>query len=344
MVRFLIQRPIAVTVTLIAFAVLSLAASGLLPVSLMPAVDIPEIIVKLDAPEKNAREMEFNYLSGLRRRLQQVSHLDGLESYASNGQGVVRMRFQYGTNISYAFIEANELIDSYMHRMPKDFKRPRVIKTSATDVPVFYLNVSMKKKEDEPRFMELSEFTEQVIKKRLEQLPEVAMADISGTEYPEIVLEADPDFLKQMGISRQNLVNVLEESNYSMGNIRVRSGLYEFKVRYVSSRLVNRADIEKLTLKAGDRLFKLKELVKVRIRPQAGKGLVLSDGDRSVALAVIKKSSARMASLKKKTEEQLASMRKDYPRLKFRVEGSQTDLLDYSLGNLESSLWIGGTL
>ena len=39
MVKFLIQRPIAVTVTFIAFIVMSLVAAGLIPVSLMPGID-----------------------------------------------------------------------------------------------------------------------------------------------------------------------------------------------------------------------------------------------------------------------------------------------------------------
>ena len=57
MVKFLIERPIAVTVTLIAFIVMSMVAAGLIPVSLMPEIDIPEIVVKMSEPGKPAREI-----------------------------------------------------------------------------------------------------------------------------------------------------------------------------------------------------------------------------------------------------------------------------------------------
>ena len=343
MVKFLINRPIAVTVSFIAVIVMSLVAAGLIPVSLMPEVDIPEIVIKMSVPEKPAREMEEQYVGNVRRQLLQVSHLKDIESNVSNGQGYIRMLFDYGTNINYAFIEVNEKVDAMMHGMPAEFSRPRVIKTSATDIPVFYLNVSLKDSLDQKRFMELSEFCEQVIKKRVEQLPEVAMADITGTELPEIILQVDMERLNNLGINRSTFINALKSNNYSVGNIKVRSGLYEFNVRYASL-LKNRNDIENLYISVNERVFKLKELATIKVRPKLGKGIYLANNKRSVVMAVIKKSNARIADLKQKSQDLLKILRDDYPRLQFNVERNQTDLLDYSIGNLETGLMIGGFL
>lgn len=343
MVKFLIQRPIAVTVTLIAFVVMSLVATRLIPVSLMPEIDIPEIVVKMSVQGKPAREMEEQFVSQIRRELLQVSHLSDIESSASNGQGNIRLVFNYDTNINYAFIEVNEKIDALMHAMPEEFTRPRVIKTSATDIPVFYLNVSLKDSLDAKRFMELSEFCEQVVKKRVEQLPEVAMADISGIELPEIVLQVDMDRLSQLGIDRSTFTNALETNNYSVGNIKVRSGLYEFNVRYASL-LKNRDDIENLYINVNNRNFKLKDLAQIKVRPKLDKGVYLSNNTRSVVMAVIKKSDARISELKEKTNDLVQLLREDYPRLQFGIERNQTDLLDYSLSNLKFDLLVGSLL
>ncbi|MCL3781505.1 efflux RND transporter permease subunit [Prolixibacteraceae bacterium JC049] len=343
MVKFLIQRPIAVTVTLIAFIVMSIAAANLIPVSLMPAIDIPEVVVKVDVPEKSAQEVESYYVNKIRRQLLQVTHLKDVKSYSTNGQGYIRLLFDFGSDLNYAFIEVNEKIDAMMYSMPRDFNRPRVIKTSATDIPVFYLSVSLKKSSEEEQFMQLSEFCEQVIKKRIEQLPEVAMADISGMEFPEIALTVDLEKLNQLGITRSTFENALKNNNYSIGNIKVRSGLYEFNVRYASV-LKNRNDIENISITVGQRIFKLKELAKIDVRPQYGAGVCLANGKRAIVMAVIKKSSARMADLKTKTAELIELLKKDYPRLNFNVERNQTKLLDYSIGNLETGLVIGGFL
>ena len=47
MIGKLIERPIAVTMSIIAIIVLGAVAIGLLPVSLMPDVDIPQITVQV---------------------------------------------------------------------------------------------------------------------------------------------------------------------------------------------------------------------------------------------------------------------------------------------------------
>lgn len=93
--------------------------------------------------------------------------------------------FDFGTNTDLAFIEVNEKIDAAMNYLPKETERPKVIKASATDIPVFYLNLTLKNDSaysitGQQSFLDLCEFAESVIKRRIEQLEEVAMVDVTG--------------------------------------------------------------------------------------------------------------------------------------------------------------------
>jgi multidrug efflux pump subunit AcrB len=74
----------------------------------------------------------------------QISHLQNIKSEVRDGSGIIHLDFDHGTNIDYAFIETNEKIDRIMGQLPSDFKHPKVIKASASDIPVFYLNLSLK--------------------------------------------------------------------------------------------------------------------------------------------------------------------------------------------------------
>lgn len=99
-----------------------------------------------------------------------------------DGAGLIRLNFDFGTNTDLAFIEVNEKIDAAMNYLPKDTDRPKVVKASATDIPVFYLSLTLKNdsaygQTDERAFLDLCEFAESVIKRRIEQLTEVAMVD-----------------------------------------------------------------------------------------------------------------------------------------------------------------------
>ncbi|MBT4412113.1 MAG: efflux RND transporter permease subunit, partial [Bacteroidetes bacterium] len=207
MVKFLINRPVAVIMSFMAILFLGLITATNLPVSLMPDIDIPEITVQVSYPNVPAREIENSVISNIRTRLLQVGHLDNIESEARDGFGLIRMRFKYGTDINYAYIETNEKIDDAMNSIPKDVDRPRVIKASATDIPVFNLMVSRKASwENQERFLEMSEFVRAVIIKRIEQLPEVAMVDYTGMAYPELAIFPDYDKLRSLNLTSQDLI------------------------------------------------------------------------------------------------------------------------------------------
>ena len=346
MIKFLVKRPVAVIMTFIAFLILGLASMNLIPVSLLPDVAIPEITIQVSVPDKPVNEIEQNYIRRIRRQMLQLSHLRDIQSTATNEQGFIRLTFKYGTDINYAFVEVNEKMDGLMGSMPSDFIRPRIIKASATDIPVFYLTVMLKQKyagESKERFMELSEFCEQVIKKRIEQLPEVAMVDISGMEYPEICILADLDKLRILGIDYSAIQSALEENNISLGNIRVRNGMYEFNVKYATL-LKNRRDIENISIRSGNRIFTLGELTRIEVRPKSGKGVFIDKKGQAIIMAVIKKSDARIKDLKEATQKLMDNLNEDYPRLHFELSRNQTELLDYSISNLQSSLIIGGIL
>ncbi|UXE68341.1 MAG: efflux RND transporter permease subunit [Chryseotalea sp. WA131a] len=62
MLRYLLQRPIAVSMTLLVSLALSVLLYLNLPVSLLPALDVPEITVAVRYPNGSPEEIEQNLL------------------------------------------------------------------------------------------------------------------------------------------------------------------------------------------------------------------------------------------------------------------------------------------
>ena len=384
MVEFLIKRPIAVSMTFIAILVLGVFAMKFIPVSLMPDIDIPEITVQISVGNTPARELESTVVQPIRRQLMQVSHLADITSEARNESGVIDLRFDYGTDIDFAFIEVNEKIDRAMNYLPRNIDRPKVIKANASDIPVFYLNLTTREPGTKnpqagpqnknsiafntapqtavgdqvkntrreanaelfpvsQKFTELSRFSSNVIRKRIEQLPEVAMVDMSGMVSPELLIIPDNQKLESLGITQDDLEKQIENNNIKLGNLLIRDGQYQYNIRF-SSTLQNKKDIENIYLKVDDHLLQLKDVARVVEHPQKQKGKVLYNGQDAVTIAVIKQSDARMADLKKKLNDLIGHFEKDYPDIQFSITRNQTQLLDYSISNLDQSLILGATL
>ena len=358
MIKFIINRPIAVTMSFIAILVLGIFAMNFIPVSLMPDVDIPEITVQVSDPNTTARELENTIVQPIRRQLMQVAHLADITSECRNESGILHLKFDYGTDIDYASIEVNEKIDRAMNYLPRDLSRPKVIKANATDIPVFYLNLTLKNTKlnsqdqlsykDElfpvsQDFAELSRFSKNVISKRIEQLPEVAMVDISGTISSEMLILPDNQKLESLGITQATLENSIQKSNVKLGNLLIRDGQYQYNIRF-SSTLQNKQDIENIYFKVDNRLLQLKDVATVIEHPKKQKGMVLHNGKDAVTFAVIKQSDARMADLKSKLNDLIGHFEEDYPNIQFDITRNQTTLLDYSIGNLYQDLIWGASL
>ncbi|MFZ4523806.1 MAG: efflux RND transporter permease subunit [Bacteroidales bacterium] len=373
MVSFLIRRPIAVTMSFIAILILGVLAMNFIPTSLMPDINIPEITVQVSDPNTTARELENTVVQPIRRQLMQVAHLADITSECRNENGVIHLKFEYGTNIDYAFIEVSEKIDRAMNYLPRSIVRPKVIKANATDIPVFYLNLTLKSSNlsnssastlqtakpsnilnisngeasdlfpVSQEFVSLSRFATNVITKRIEQLPEVAMVDISGTVSSELLIITDNQKLESLGITLTTLENSIKNSNIKLGNLLIRDGQYQYSIRF-SSTLQNKKDVENVYFKVKERLLQLKDVATVIEHPQKQKGMVLHNGKDAVLFAVIKQSDARMSELKSKLNDLIGHFEKDYPDIQFDITRNQTTLLDFSIGNLYQDLLWGALL
>lgn len=350
MVKFLIRKPIAVLMTTLGILILGLYAFGFIPVSLMPDIDIPEITVQVSADNMSARQLEDAVVKPLRRNLMQLSHLKDITSETHNETGVIRLQFNHGTKIDYSFIEVNEKIDRAMGSFPKTMKRPKVIKASATDIPVFYLSMTLKKDDSNTKsnntlypvsqgFVDFNRFANQVIRKRIEQVNEVAMVDVSGLVYPEILIIPDNNKLTALGISLDELESNIKKYDIQIGNLLIKDSQYQYDVR-LGNTLNNIQEIRDIYIHKNNRVYQLKELAEVLEHPQKRTGLVLSNGKEAVTMAIIKQSDARMGDLKEALNNLLDYFKTDYPNIDFTITRDQTKLLDYAINNLfQSLLW-----
>lgn len=345
MVKFLLQRPIAVLMAFTACFIIGLVTYFTLPVSLLPDIAIPQITVQVAGENSSARELENTVVTPVRRQLLQVAGLKEIKSETRDGAGIIRMEFDFGVNTDLAFIEVNEKIDAAMNNLPKEVARPKAIKASATDIPVFYLNMTLKN--DHPyedtnnqQFLELCELAENVVKRRIEQLPEVAMADMTGVPGRLLQIIPDRDKLAITGITIEDIEAALAANNVEPGSMLVRDGYYEYNIR-IATLLRTVEDVKNIYIRKGERILQLKELCKVDIVSQKELGRSVAGGKRAVTLAIIKQSDENMDQMKEKlkgTTDYFASL---YPDIEFNVSRNQTELLDYTISNLQQNLSLG---
>lgn len=345
MVNFLIRRPIAVLMAFTACFIVGLITYFTLPVSLLPDISIPEITVQVAAQNTSARELENTVIKPIRQQLIQVARLRDMKSETRDGASIIRLSFDYGTNTDLAFIEVNEKIDGAMNYLPKEVDRPKVIKASATDIPVFYLNLTLKsdepyKETDQEAFLTLCGFAETVIKRRIEQLPEVAMVDVTGLLERQLRIVPDMNKLAMMGLSVEDLENTLNQNNVEPGSMVVRDGYYEYNIKFATL-LRTAEDVENIYIHKGERIIQFKDICKINIVSVRERGISVSNGKRAVTFAIIKQADENMDNMKEALDGTMRYFTSVYPDIEFNVSRDQTELLNYTISNLKQNLSLG---
>ncbi|MFT7055331.1 MAG: multidrug efflux pump subunit AcrB [Roseivirga sp.] len=339
MVKFLINRPVAVFLSFLGILFFSFLALRELPVSLLPNIEVPSIIVKVNYPNNPPSIIENSILRPIRNELNALNSLKSVESIANSETGLVKLQFEFGTRMDLAYIEINEKIDRLQETLPRDMDRPQVVRINTSDIPIIRIQVIPKEGTD---YIEVSELVERVLKKRIEQITGVSIVDINGQQGNFISINPDLDKLKAFRISEQQIASVLQGANQELQQLSIKDGQYRYFVR-MANRLDNLEEIEKLPiLNAEGDVISLKEIADINYAPEKRLGFHLSNKNDALVVTVHKQANAKMTELTPLVYEAVENFKIDYPQTDFELTQDQSLLLNAGINNLKTSLIYGG--
>lgn len=340
MVKYLLNHRIAVIMAFLAMVILGCVTYVTLPVSLLPDIDIPHITVQVAEENVSARELENTVVTPLRRQLMQVGGLDEIRSETRDGSAMISLTMDYGVNTDLAFIEVNEKIDAAMNSLPKTASRPKAVKASATDIPVLYLQMTLRDEDGRMSFLDMSGIADNIVRRRLEQQPEIAMVDITGVPGKALRITPDLGRMAQTGVTVNDIESALTANNVEPGSMTVRDGYYEYNIT-VTNLLRSVDDVKRIKLRKGERIMELGDFADVELTTRTPAGYSLHNGKRAVTLAIIKHSEESMESMNKALDSTVRYFSDRYPGIEFTKTRSQTELLDFTISNLEQNLGLG---
>ena len=211
-----------------------------------------------------------------------------------------------------------------MDQLPREMNRPRVLATDVADIPVGQLSVTLRDTQaTAAEMLELSDLGRLVLRRRLEQLPEVAFADLSGQRTSRLSVRPNRRVLSALGLTDDDLAQFLRESNLEVGSLLLRDGYYEYGVRFTGE-LRTAADLEALYLNVGGRTVALGELATVTYGTSPPRGIFLHNDYPGLVFNLHKRADARLYSLQDNLGKLLADLRQQYPRLRFALNNDQT--------------------
>lgn len=341
MVRYLIQRPIAVIMSFIALIIAGLVLLKKIPVSLLPNVDVPQIVVRVDYPNSSAAVIEQNVIRPIRENLVNLNGLKSIESRSANHTGLLYLGFEYNTRMNLAYIEVNEKLDRLANILPRDVQRPQVMRINTSDIPVLRIQVIPK---DGVSHMEISDLTGKVLKKRIEQIPGVSLVDINGRQEAVINIRPNDESLHALGLNNRDIVSALQNANRDLGGLSLKDGQYRYFVK-AGDKLREANDIAELSLTTAEgTTIPLQRVADISPEQEKQTGYHLFNGNEGSVITVQKQANSRMNELVPAIKKAVEQFETDYPAVDFALTQDQSFLLDAGISNLYQDLMYGGIL
>lgn len=208
-----IRRPVMTTLVMLSIVFAGVAGYRLLPVSDLPNVDFPTILVTASVPGASPETMASAVATPLEKQFSTIAGIDSMTS--SNGQGISRITIQFNLSrdIDAAAQDVQSAIAAAQRQLPQDMPSPPSYrKVNPADSPILYLALSS----PTLPLSQVDEFAQTLIAQRISMVSGVAQVQVYGSQKYAVRVQLDPRALASRGIGIDEVVSAIQKSNSNL--------------------------------------------------------------------------------------------------------------------------------
>ena len=234
--RLFITRPVATTLLSCGLALAGLIAYFLLPVSAMPQVDFPAIVVIAQLPGASPQTVATSVTTPLERHLSAIAGVDQMTSQSTEGRAQIVLIFSLRRNIHGAESDVEAAIQAARQDMPASLRsNPRYFAYNPSEAPILILALTS----NTLPIGQVYNVASTVIYQKLLQVPGVGEIDIGGSSLPAIRINLDPRQLFAYGIGLEDVRAAIAAANANSpkGALSVGGRRYQIYVNDAATRV-----------------------------------------------------------------------------------------------------------
>ena len=345
-----IRRPVMTTLLTVALGLFGVMAYRLLPVSDLPNVDFPTIVVSASLPGATPETMASAVATVLEQQFSTIAGIDSMTSTSGTGGTQITLQFALERNIDAAAQDVQAAIAAVQRRLPTDLPSPPSLrKTNPADQPIMYLAVSS----PTLPLSVVDEYAETMMAQRISTASGVSQVQVFGAQKYALRVRLDPRLLASRGITLDEVRTAL-----TAHNVNQPTGLldgYRQSVQILASgQLANAAEFTGIVVAyrngAPVRLGELAQVIDsvqdVRVATWYGER---TDGKldpaRAMVLAVQKQPGVNTVEVANRVKALMPLIQQQLPEsVKFSVLRDTSEVVRDSVHDVQTTLMISITL
>ena len=342
MTRVAIKNPVLCTMVMFALMVMGAVSYFRLPIDAMPEVNLPFAFTVVQYPGASPQAVESDLTKPIENALNTISGVKKITSRSRENSSLVIVEFAMGTDIKVAMQEMRDKLAQIRSAFPKEAKEPFVSQANRDDDrAVVSLGVTSKIR----TLPDLSYIVEEVIRRRMENVPGVATVNINGSSTREIQIEPDTAKLRARRIGIDQVLAALRTDNIDapVGNITI--GQNDKSVR-VDARFKTVADFANLVVARRDGLqVRLGDVATIIDGSKEQTSFARIDGVRAVSLDMLKVRGSNTVEVGQGVKASIERLKTELPKdIELSILSDQSKFVKASVDGVKRTIIEGGLL
>ncbi len=205
-----IRRPVATLLMAVGLALAGIAAFVKLPVSALPRVDIPTVMVSVSQPGANPETLAATVIAPLERRIGEIAGITEMTSNASTGSGNIIIQFDIARTQASAARDVQAAVNAARQDLPSGLPSPpSVRKFNPADAPVLILAMTS----DRTLSTALYDLADSTVGPRLSRVSGVAQVQVGGADQPAVRVAVNPAAAAAAGVSMEDVRTAINTAN-----------------------------------------------------------------------------------------------------------------------------------
>ena len=296
------RRPVAVSMFVLLLVVFGGVSFLKLKVDLLPEVSYPTLTVRTSWPGAAPEDVEQRISEKLQESLSTLDDLVRSTSISRAGTSDVVLEFDWGTPMTFAVEDVRERLAGA--NLPQDVGKPLILRYDPNLDPILRIGIRVPAaraaKSEAERVEELIQLrwlAENRIKREIEAIEGVAVAQVRGGLEEEIRVHVDPERLAALHVDPGELAARLAQENINASGGSLIEGSNEYLVRTVNQ-FRNVAEIEDMpVVRRGAGVVRVRDLAHVERAYEKREVVSRIGGAESVELALFREADANIVQL-----------------------------------------------
>ncbi len=346
--RVSLNNPVFATMAMLAIVVLGLFSYQRLQVDQFPNVDFPVVVITAEYPGASPEIVESEVTKKMEEGVNSIAGINALTSRSYEGMSVVIIEFQLHINGRKAADDVREKVAIVRPTLRTEVKEPRVLRFDPASKAIWSLAVlpgaagpSQKQLSD----VELTNWADQTLRKRLENVRGVGSVTVIGGTKREINIYLKPQALEAFGVTPEQVVAAVNYENQDLPMGAIRS-LEQERVVKIEARMKRPEDFGRIIVaRKNGAPVRVSQVASVVDGAQETDSLALYNGQRTLLMSVQKAQDENTIGVIDGLMKTVTSMKAELPpgvRLEPVYDGSRQ--IRVAVENVRETLFEGALL